>query len=74
VLGINATMFMIEIAAGVAAGSASLQADALDIIGDAGNYAISLFVAGMMRACRAWQRLQSGDHERLPPVGDRATL
>jgi Co/Zn/Cd efflux system component len=53
VLGINATMFMVEIVAGLAAGSASLQADALDFIGDAGNYAISLFVAGMMLRYRA---------------------
>jgi Co/Zn/Cd efflux system component len=44
VLGINAAMFLVEIGAGLAAGSASLQADALDFLGDAGNYAISLFV------------------------------
>src|SRR6266568_7319306 len=47
VLGINAAMFLVEVAAGLAAGSASLQADALDFLGDAGNYAISLFVVGM---------------------------
>jgi|SRR6185503_7245277 len=40
VLVINATMFAVEIGAGLAAGSASLQADALDFLGDAGNYAI----------------------------------
>ncbi|TJW34707.1 MAG: cation transporter, partial [Mesorhizobium sp.] len=45
-------MFAVEIGAGVAAGSASLQADALDFLGDAGNYAISLFVVGMaLRHC-----------------------
>lgn len=53
VLGINATMFLIEIGAGLAAGSASLQADALDFFGDAANYAISLFVAGMVLRYRA---------------------
>jgi hypothetical protein len=53
VLGINAAMFAIEVAAGVAAGSASLQADALDFLGDAGNYAISLFVVGMALRYRA---------------------
>ena len=37
VLAINATMFAVEIGAGLAAGSASLQADALDFLGDAGN-------------------------------------
>jgi len=47
VLAINAVMFAVEVTAGLAAGSASLQADALDFLGDAGNYAISLFVVGM---------------------------
>ena len=35
VLAINAGMFLVEIGAGLAAGSASLQADALDFLGDA---------------------------------------
>ena len=50
VLFINGAMFLIEIGAGVAAGSASLQADALDFFGDAANYAISLMVVGMALA------------------------
>ena len=50
---VNAAFFVAEIVAGVAAGSASLQADALDFFGDAGNYAISLGVAGMALAWRA---------------------
>lgn len=53
VLAINAAMFAVEVGAGVAAGSASLQADALDFLGDAGNYAISLFVVGMALRYRA---------------------
>ena len=53
VLAINAVMFGVEVAAGLAAGSASLQADALDFFGDAGNYAISLFVVGMALRYRA---------------------
>jgi Co/Zn/Cd efflux system component len=53
VLTINAAMFAVEVAAGLAAGSASLQADALDFLGDTGNYAISLFVAGMALRYRA---------------------
>jgi len=53
VLAINAGMFGIEMAAGLAAGSASLQADALDFLGDAGNYIISLFVVGMALHYRA---------------------
>ena len=49
-LAVNAGMFLAEIVAGVAAGSASLQADALDFLGDAANYAISLTVVGMVLA------------------------
>ena len=36
-----------EIGAGLAAGWASLQTDALDFLGDAANYGISLLVVGM---------------------------
>jgi Co/Zn/Cd efflux system component len=53
VLAINAVMFVVEIGAGLAAGSASLQADALDFLGDAANYAISLVVVGMALRYRA---------------------
>jgi Co/Zn/Cd efflux system component len=60
VLAINAIMFVIEIGAGLAAGSASLQADALDFLGDAGNYAISLFVVGMALRYRAMAALAKG--------------
>ena len=49
----NAAMFVVEMVAGVAADSRSLQADALDFFGDAANYAISLGVAGMALAWRA---------------------
>jgi Co/Zn/Cd efflux system component len=60
VLAINAAMFIVEIGAGLAAGSASLQADALDFLGDAGNYAISLFVVGMALRYRAMAALAKG--------------
>ena len=53
VLAINAVMFAVEVGAGLAAGSASLQADALDFLGDAANYGISLFVVGMALRYRA---------------------
>jgi Co/Zn/Cd efflux system component len=59
-LSINAGFFMAEIVADVAAGSASLQADALDFLGDAANYAISLSVAGMTLAWRARAALAKG--------------
>ncbi|MGC1693078.1 MAG: cation transporter, partial [Pseudolabrys sp.] len=60
VLAINAAMFLIEIGAGVTAGSASLQADALDFLGDAANYAISLLVVGMVPRYRAMAALAKG--------------
>ena len=60
VLCINATMFLFEIGAGLVAGSASLQADALDFFGDAANYAISLFVIGMALRYRAMAALVKG--------------
>jgi len=53
-------MFLVEIGAGVAAGSASLQADALDFLGDAGNYAISLFVVGRALRYRAMAAFAKG--------------
>lgn len=52
-LAINAGMFGVEMVAGVTAGSASLKADALDFLGDAANYAISLGVAGLALRWRA---------------------
>src|SRR3954471_17887296 len=60
VLAINAAMFLLEIGAGVAAGSASLQADALDFFADAANYAISLMVVGMALRYRAAAALAKG--------------
>ena len=60
VLTINVVMFLAEIGAGLAAGSASLQADALDFFGDAANYAISLIVVGMALRYRATAALAKG--------------
>lgn len=60
VLAINAVMFSVEIAAGVAAGSAALQADALDFFADAANYGISLFVLGLGIRWRASAALVKG--------------
>lgn len=60
VLAINAVMFVVELASGLAAGSASLQADALDFFADAANYGISLFVLGMGLHWRARAALVKG--------------
>jgi Co/Zn/Cd efflux system component len=52
-LAANTAMFLAEIGAGLHAGSAALQADALDFLGDAANYGVSLGVAGMAIVWRA---------------------
>jgi Co/Zn/Cd efflux system component len=57
---INAGFFVVEIAAGLAAGSSALQADALDFFGDAANYAVSLGVAGMVLRWRARAAIAKG--------------
>ncbi len=59
-LAINAAMFVVEIVAGTAAGSASLLADSLDFLADSANYAISLLVLGSVLAVRAKAALAKG--------------
>ena len=59
-LGVNLAMFLIEVVAGVVAGSVSLLADALDFFGDAANYGISLIVLGMALQWRARAALIKG--------------
>lgn len=59
-LGVNAAMFAVEFVAGSAADSRSLQADALDFLGDSANYAISLTVASMALVWRARSALLKG--------------
>ncbi|WP_456306316.1 cation transporter [Novacetimonas hansenii] len=57
---VNGGFFLTEIIAGVMADSASLQADALDFLGDTANYAISLTVTGMALAWRSRAALLKG--------------
>ena len=52
-LALNAAMFLVELASGVRAGSASLLADAIDFGGDAANYAVSLAVLAAALSWRA---------------------
>jgi Co/Zn/Cd efflux system component len=52
-LVVNAAMFVVEIAAGLSAGSVSLLADAVDFFGDAANYGVSLAVLAMVPRVRA---------------------
>jgi Co/Zn/Cd efflux system component len=60
VLAINLAMLAVELAAGLAARSASLQADALDFFADAANYGLSLFVVGSTLRYRASAALIKG--------------
>ena len=59
-LGINLAMFVVEIGAAFLSGSNALQADALDFLGDAANYAVSLGVAGLAVRWRARAALIKG--------------
>ena len=52
-LVVNAVMFVVEVVAGVFAGSLSLQADALDFLSDAANYALSLWAVSRALKVRA---------------------
>jgi Co/Zn/Cd efflux system component len=59
-LMVNAAMFAVEVGAGVQSGSASLLADAIDFLGDAANYALSLWVLTMALTWRARAALVKG--------------
>jgi Co/Zn/Cd efflux system component len=60
VIAINAAMFLVEMGAGMFAGSQALKADALDFLGDTVTYAITLFVIGMPLVWRARAALLKG--------------
>ncbi|MXO60958.1 cation transporter [Altererythrobacter salegens] len=60
VIALNATMFVVEMAAGQLAKSQALQADALDFLGDAMTYGISLAVIGASVRARTNAALAKG--------------
>lgn len=60
VIAINAIMFVVEVLAGAFAGSQALRADALDFLGDAATYALSLAVIGAPTRTRATAALLKG--------------
>jgi Co/Zn/Cd efflux system component len=60
VLGINASMFGVELAAGLAAGSVSLIADSLDMLGDALVYGFSLYAVARGAREKALSALLKG--------------
>ena len=59
-LVVNAVMFMVELGAGLTSGSVSLLADAIDFLGDAANYGVSLAVLTMAMAWRSRAALLKG--------------
>ncbi len=59
-LVVNAAMFAIELGAGFRSGSVSLLADAVDFLGDAANYGVSLAVLTMAMAWRSKAALLKG--------------
>ncbi|MBH5385504.1 cation transporter [Bradyrhizobium diversitatis] len=60
VIALNAGMFIVETAGGHLAGSKALQADALDFLGDALTYGITLAAIGATVAIRAKAALFKG--------------
>ena len=59
-LAVNATMFAVEVTAGLVAGSAALKADSLDFLGDASNFAITLFALSLAGAWTSRAALLKG--------------
>jgi Co/Zn/Cd efflux system component len=60
VIAINAGMFAVEMGAGQLSGSQALKADALDFLGDALTYGISLAVIGASLQTRAMAAMAKG--------------
>ncbi|MCK5275284.1 MAG: cation transporter [Alphaproteobacteria bacterium] len=60
VLAINAVMFGVEMISGLFAHSVSLQADALDFLGDSANYILTLMVLSMSMRWRSSAALVKG--------------
>lgn len=59
-LAVNAGMFLVEGISGLLGNSVSLQADAVDFLGDAANYGLALAVLGLSLAHRATVALVKG--------------
>lgn len=56
----NFAMFVVEVVGSYKADSVSLKADSLDFLGDAANYAVTLFVLGMSVSIRARASMGKG--------------
>lgn len=66
---VNATMFVVEIVAGIGAQSASLLADAIDFFGDALNYGMSIVALGLAAVWRSRVAYAKGVSMRIYGVG-----
>lgn len=60
VLAINTVMFFVEFGAGLVAGSASLMADSVDMLGDALVYVLSLYALGRSERWKAGAAFAKG--------------
>ncbi len=60
IIAINASMFLVELMSGYLARSQALTADALDFLGDAATYSLSLAVIGLSLRARATAALIKG--------------
>jgi Co/Zn/Cd efflux system component len=60
VIAINASMFLVEMSAGLAAHSMALRADALDFLGDSATYLLTLMVIGRPQVWRSRAALFKG--------------
>jgi cation diffusion facilitator family transporter len=69
VLGINAAMFVIEFGAGLAAGSAALMADSVDMLGDALVYILSLYALSRSERWKAGAAVAKGGFILLFGIG-----
>lgn len=69
VLALNATMFAVELAAGIASRSSALLADSLDMLGDAVVYAFSLFVLWRSARWKAGASVLKGSVMALFGIG-----
>lgn len=59
-LALNGSMFLVEVIASLLGRSASLQADALDFLGDSWSYGVTLAVLGMSLRARTMAALAKG--------------
>jgi len=69
VLAINTVMFFVEFGAGVVAGSAALMADAVDMLGDALVYGLSLYALARGPRWKAGAALAKGGFILLLGIG-----